>query len=240
MDDPGEITLIGLGALSNIAVALQLEPMVASNVKRLVSMGMGNRFRYPQAPVELYPFRSREEPVRAGDGIAWFHYPNHNLCCDTLAAKQVFASGMPIDVINDTVTTKLWFGQAFSSWSRHEEVELSVSACRALRDALEPAESAIVGRLLEVWLRYRSMIFAHPVHGTCPHDALTVAEAIYPERFVEYTEPGNLMVHEWAAFATFVCGDGGPHRIGRAVDAGPFLEMMSSCLSPTKTLCREE
>lgn len=233
---PGEVTLIGLGALSNIAVALELEPSVATKVKRLVCMGMGNRFWAPQAPVDLYPFRAREEAVRAGDGVAWFHYPNHNLCCDTLAAVRVFSSGMPIDVINDTVTTKLWFGEAFSLQSRHEKVDVSARACLALRKAQKPAESAVVAGLLDVWLRYRSMIFARPVHGTCPHDALTVAEAVYPERFVEYTEPGHLMIHEWAAFSTFVCSEEGPHRIGRTVRARPFLEMLGSCLMPPENI----
>jgi len=38
----------------------------------------------------------------------------------------------------------------------------------------------VVGRLLKTWLYYRSGIFFRDVRGTCPHDALTVAEAIYP------------------------------------------------------------
>lgn len=233
MSFPGEVTIIGLGALSNVAVALELEPAMASNVSRLVFMGMGNRLWEPQASGEEFPFISRGEQVRAGEGIPWFHYPNHNLCSDTLAAVRVFSSGMPIDVVNDTVTTKLWFGESFSPDSLHEEVEVSKAACFALREAQEPPDSAVVGRLLDVWLRYRSMIFARQVRGTCPHDALTVSEAIYPERFVEYTEPGHLMIHEWAAFSTFVCGEGGPHRIGCGVRRRPFLELMGSCLLPS-------
>jgi hypothetical protein len=46
--------------------------------------------------------------------------------------------------------------------------------------ATAPPESEVVGRLLKTWLYYRSGIFFRDVRGTCPHDALTVAEAIYP------------------------------------------------------------
>jgi|TARA_B110000116_G_scaffold272319_1_gene296569 inosine-uridine nucleoside N-ribohydrolase len=47
MDNPGEITLVVLGPMTNIALALALEPEIAQNVKQVVAMGgvlqvMGN------------------------------------------------------------------------------------------------------------------------------------------------------------------------------------------------------
>jgi inosine-uridine nucleoside N-ribohydrolase len=47
MDNPGEVTLIVLGPMTNIALALALEPKLAKNVKHVVAMGgvlqvMGN------------------------------------------------------------------------------------------------------------------------------------------------------------------------------------------------------
>jgi inosine-uridine nucleoside N-ribohydrolase len=39
MADPGEITLVALGPLTNVAAALTIEPKVAQNVKELVLMG---------------------------------------------------------------------------------------------------------------------------------------------------------------------------------------------------------
>jgi purine nucleosidase len=39
MEDPGEVTLITLGALTNVASALLREPKVAANVKEVYSMG---------------------------------------------------------------------------------------------------------------------------------------------------------------------------------------------------------
>jgi inosine-uridine nucleoside N-ribohydrolase len=43
MCSPGEITLVPIGPLTNIALALQLEPRIAQNVKEIVLMG-GNAF----------------------------------------------------------------------------------------------------------------------------------------------------------------------------------------------------
>lgn len=39
MDNPGEITLVVLGPMTNIALALALEPEIANNVKQVVAMG---------------------------------------------------------------------------------------------------------------------------------------------------------------------------------------------------------
>jgi hypothetical protein len=41
-------------------------------------------------------------------------------------------------------------------------------------------ECAAVGGLLAVWLKHRSSIFFKDIRGTCPHDPLTICEAVYP------------------------------------------------------------
>ena len=71
-----------------------------------------------------------------------------------------------------------------------------------------------------------------PAASQAQEGPLTVAEAVYHGRFVEYTAPGHLLVHEWAAFATFVCGEGGPHRLGRTVRAEPFVRFLTEHLMP--------
>ncbi len=43
MDAPGQVTLVPIGPLTNIALALQLEPRIAQNVREVVLMG-GNAF----------------------------------------------------------------------------------------------------------------------------------------------------------------------------------------------------
>jgi len=57
------------------------------------------------------------------------------------------------------------------------------------------------------------LFFFKEIKGTCPHDAITTIEAIYPEKYVEYIR-GHLMIHEWAGFCSFVTDPLGPHRIG--------------------------
>ena len=54
--------------------------------------------------------------------------------------------------------------------------------------AEEPPETTLVGKLLDIWLKYRRRNFGRPVMGTWPHDPLTVAEALTPEWFVKYTQ----------------------------------------------------
>ncbi|MGC4115142.1 MAG: nucleoside hydrolase [Myxococcales bacterium] len=220
---PGEVTLACIGALSNVATALRLDPGIAPLVRRIVFMGTGSRLRAAPDGLSRLPMAGPKEPVVPGRGVPWLHYPNLNIVGDTLAAVRVFESGIPVDVVGDTVTNQLWWGAPD---------EASASECRALREAREPAESAVVGQLLDVWLRYRTVIFGRPVAGTCPHDPLTVAEAIYPRRFLQFSAPGHLLVHEWAGFSTFVCGAGGPHRLARTVDAGGFLELLGRRLVP--------
>ena len=106
----------------------------------------------------------------------------------------------------------------------------SSESCRALLAATAPGHAAAVGALLRVWLDYRSELFGLPIHGTCPHDALTVAEAVYPGRFVGFGARGHLLIHAWAGFATFVPSSEGPHRLASTVQARPFIDFLSGHL----------
>jgi inosine-uridine nucleoside N-ribohydrolase len=177
---PKEITIVSIGALTNIAVALRLDPTIAPLIPRIVYMGTGSRLgTSPGAATDL-PIGSPESPIDAGTKRAWIHYPNINLVADTLAAMEVFRSRIPIDVVGHDVTSQLWWGKASSHRQATRERSSAVQACEALRGARQPAPAAVVGKLLDVWLNYRSAMFRHPVNGTCPHDPLTVAEAMFP------------------------------------------------------------
>jgi purine nucleosidase len=210
---PGEVVVLSLGAMTNVATALNMDPTLVTKIKQVVFMGMGNRMKAEQS--KTFEWTAPDAPIEPEK--VFYYYPNHNISCDTLGCMQVFRSGVKITVVNDTVTNKLWF---------------EGPACDELRYATEPAESEVVGRLLYVWLAYRSSIFFRDVNGTCPHDPLTVAEALYPERFVEYVQ-GHLMIHEWAGFPTFVMDPLGPHRIGLKVKREEFLAFLAEKLRPT-------
>lgn len=215
---PGDIAIVCLGALSNIAIALRLDPSIAPMIPRIVFTGVGGTLRLDHMP---------ENCAQYNENVSFF-YPTHNLCSDVLAAVEVFRSGIHIDIVNNPLTRKLWWGKPFGY---EKEIEETTIACFELLEATSPNESVIVGKMLDKWLMYRSFIFRRLVRGTCPHDPLTVAEAVYPDRFITFKE-GFLMVHEWGAFPTFVTKPGGPHRIGCEVEKDLFLRFLTKYLRP--------
>jgi inosine-uridine nucleoside N-ribohydrolase len=73
MASPGEITLIALGPLTNVALALRLEPRLAANVKEIVLMGGAVR-----VPGNVSPVASA------------------NMLNDPDAAALVYSSGAPL------------------------------------------------------------------------------------------------------------------------------------------------
>jgi len=72
---PGTVTLLAVGPLSNVALALRQEPRVAERLRRLVIMGGS---------------------VRVGYGPGSPPCPEYNIACDPAAAKVVFESGAPL------------------------------------------------------------------------------------------------------------------------------------------------
>ena len=146
---PGEIVLLGLGALTNIGQAILLGgDEFKKNVKRIVYMGQGHRMKEPVEGLPEY-FKGPTDPYKLGG--AYPHYPNHNLSGDTIGAMIVFESGIPLTMVNDAVTNKLWF----------DGVE-----CLKLAQASAPGHCREVGNLLRAWLTYRSHIFFKAVRGT--------------------------------------------------------------------------
>lgn len=85
MDHPGELTVLAIGPLTNVAAALIREPRLAGAVKRLVIMGGLVQRRMDQ-------LRMR--------------YVEHNIRCDPEAAQIVFQSGAPITLVPLDVTTQ--------------------------------------------------------------------------------------------------------------------------------------
>lgn len=136
--------------------------------------------------------------------------PSHNVRCDIEAARRVFASGMPISVLTNDVTTRVWWDGA---------------TVAQLLSAGDPPETEAVARLLRVWLDYRSDIFERPITGTCPHDPLTVAEAVFPKKFVRYAT-GRMSVNADGS-TQFVPDPGGPHQAAVRVDTDRFLSWMA-------------
>lgn len=85
---PGEITLLAVGPMSNVARALELRPELAREVREIVIMGGGVYTGY----------RSHITPV-----------PEYNIRADIPAARTLFASGAPIRMAGLEATAALQF-----------------------------------------------------------------------------------------------------------------------------------
>lgn len=85
MAQPGEITLIAIGPLTNVALALLKEPRLAANLAGLTVMG----------------------GVVGGAGALHLPWVEHNFRCDPEAARIVLASGAPLRIVPLDVTTQV-------------------------------------------------------------------------------------------------------------------------------------
>ncbi|MFT5470727.1 MAG: inosine-uridine nucleoside N-ribohydrolase [Verrucomicrobiales bacterium] len=90
MSHPGEITLVPIGPLTNIALALELEPRIVENVAEIVLMGGAARTAGNVSPVA-----------------------EANIHCDPHAADKVFTAGWPVTMIGLDVTTKVITDEAY-------------------------------------------------------------------------------------------------------------------------------
>lgn len=195
----GEITLVALGALTNVAQAIRKKPEICNWLNGFYFMGGGVTYR---APV----------PSRLEDGESYRAKPSHNVRCDVEAARIVFESDLAIHVLTNDVTTTLWWDGV---------------PVQDLIQRRTPPENIVVGRLLRVWLYYRTGIFGQEITGTCPHDPLTVAEAA-GHSFVAYAS-GQMVIHQDAS-TTFVPSANGTHHAGIDIAPDRFLEWFSQAI----------
>lgn len=80
---PNELTIVTLGPLTNVALALTLDPRLAHRVKEILTMG------------GAYSVPGNETPAA-----------EFNFFCDPEAAQQVLRSGIPITLVGLDVTRK--------------------------------------------------------------------------------------------------------------------------------------
>jgi inosine-uridine nucleoside N-ribohydrolase len=76
----GELEILAIGPLTNIAKAIQLSAEFKNRVKHLYIMG----------------------------GAFWLDRPEHNIRCDVDAAQIVFESGIPITAVGLDLTLRVW------------------------------------------------------------------------------------------------------------------------------------
>jgi inosine-uridine nucleoside N-ribohydrolase len=88
---PGEITLVAIGPLTNVAALLRKDPAVAHRIKRIVLMGGAIAHGYGDNPKAV---------------------PEYNIYADAPAAQVVFAAGVPILMAPLDVTAMLQMSPA--------------------------------------------------------------------------------------------------------------------------------
>ena len=86
--NPGEIAIVALGPLTNVAIALDLDPRLARNLKEIIAMG------------GAYTVPGNVTPAA-----------EFNFFCDPEAARQTLASGIPITLVGLDVTLKARLGR---------------------------------------------------------------------------------------------------------------------------------
>jgi len=191
--------------------------------------------------------------LREGKPIHLF--PNHNTSGDTLASLWLFESrACPVSLIPHEITAQHWLKgrsietllQSSSTWksslSPQSTTTESQSSDSTSTTAHYPPEVALCGALLFEWLSRR-----HGQRGQCPHDPLTLYEAAYPRQpdpkedgeeigfqpgraSLKYIQ-GTFVVHEWAAFMTFVPDPTGPHRLAvSCYDPRAWLQWLDDTL----------
>lgn len=88
MESEGDITLVPIGPLTNIAIAILKEPELRGKVKEIVMMG----------------------------GSYYNHLTEWNMKCDPEAARIVFDSGIPIKAVGLDVTVKCILSEDNVNW----------------------------------------------------------------------------------------------------------------------------
>lgn len=98
--------------------------------------------------------------------------PEHNIACDVDAAQLVFRSPIPKTLFPLDVTSQ-------ARIAREDFDQL---------DWLDDAGVAVKS-LVDVWFRYRNIVYGGKVDFTCAHDPLTLAGVVYPELTSKITLP---------------------------------------------------
>ncbi|EFC44168.1 predicted protein [Naegleria gruberi] len=192
----GNLVIVSLGGLTNVAMAYQMDNNLTKLVKRVVFMGGG------VVPV------GGTIPDNFERGVEYHCHSNHNIRQDQFAANVVFSAGFDVYCVGHTVTHSVWFeGKTVDflrtlSFHKGQNPYENDNIIESY-DPQYPKMAHILGTLLDVWLKHRSVVFSKTIKGTCPHDALTTYEAIFNQQFIKYVR-GHFIVNETDGKVCFI------------------------------------
>jgi inosine-uridine nucleoside N-ribohydrolase len=110
---PGKITIVGIGPLTNVALALKADPSLAAQIKEIVVMGGSLSGGNITPPAEF------------------------NFYVDPEAARIVFDSGVPVTMVGLNVTQKVQIGETQIAALEAAKTPVSQAAAKILRATLD-------------------------------------------------------------------------------------------------------
>jgi inosine-uridine nucleoside N-ribohydrolase len=136
---PGEITIVGVGPLTNVATALKSDPGLASQIKEIVVMGgsLSGGNITPAAEFNFY--------------------------VDPEAARIVFNAGVPLTMVGLDVTHKVLLGEEHLKALQAVQTPLSQAAAKIMRATLERMRK---GRDVTVVAMHDPLTVAHLIDST--------------------------------------------------------------------------
>ena len=208
---PNQVKIISIGIPTNIGLALKNNKEIIPLIKEIVIMGCGSFIK--KDDLNYDPINE----VKNGKIINL--YPNHNVSGDSMASKILFDACIPTKIISHSVSSKFW--------SKGPVIEFLKEKANNIKDIKNPENpEGAVGLLMKEWFSIRRQ------NGQCPHDPLTVNEAVFGgEKSPIIYARGRIISHEWAAFSTFIPQENGPHYLGIDVKKdNKFLENLANTI----------
>ena len=209
---PNQVKIISIGIPTNIGLALKNNKEIIPLIKEIIIMGCGS-FINQDRQANYDPINE----IKNGKIINLF--PNHNVSGDTMASKILFDSCIPTKIISHSVSSKFW--------AEGPVIDFLKEKANNIKDIKNPDDpEGVVGLLMKEWFSIRRQ------NGQCPHDPLTIHEAVYGgEKSPIIYARGRIILTEWAAFSTFIPQENGPHYLGVEVKKdNKFLEILENTI----------
>ena len=209
---PNQVKIISIGIPTNIGLALKNNKEIIPLIKEIIIMGCGSIVKEDKE-LNYDPI----ETIKNGNLINL--YPNHNVSGDTIASKILFDSCIPTKIISHSVSSIFW--------AEGPVIDYLKEKANNIKDINNPdAPEGVVGLLMKEWFSIRRQ------NGQCPHDPLTVHEAVYGgEKSPIIYARGRIILTEWAAFSAFIPLENGPHYLGVDIKKdNNFLEILSNTI----------
>ena len=214
---PNQVKIISIGIPTNIGLALKNNKEIIPLIKEIIIMGCGSVIKKVIMTEDKIIDYDPIEKIKNGEVINL--YPNHNVSGDTIASKILFDSGIPTKIISHSVSSEFW--------AKGSVIDYLKEKANSIKDINNPDDpEGVVGLLMKEWFSIRRQ------NGQCPHDPLTVHEAVYGEDKspIIYAR-GRIILTEWAAFSTFIPLENGPHYLGVDIKKdNNFLEILSNTI----------